>query len=157
MLAWFWTFRLINNFILTVNLCDKVVLTSTALHTPVQYFPYQQPRVRQAVRHHLAPYLSIPTHLCLLTPPSLFDTVSLVFLLSLSLTLFQSLFFPLCHFPSAFLCHYSAHMSRLKRELLLLACVKSVCGSVRLTLCVCVSPLLSALGLISVFTLIEEL
>lgn len=39
----------------------------------------------------------------------------------------QSLFSSVCH--STFLCHYSAHMSRLKRKPLLLASVFSLCGS----------------------------
>lgn len=72
-----------------------------------------------------------PTSVCSLLPASLCATISLLllyifFLLSLSLS--QSLFPFLCHFSSASPCHYSAHMSRLKRQPLLPACAISLCG-----------------------------
>lgn len=98
----------------------------------------------------LYPFRFVPTYLCLLTAPclSLCDTISLPLLyifyshyLCLSLS-----FLFLCHFPSASPCHYSAHMSRLKRQPLLPACVVSLRGSTSLTLTlwVCISAYVHA-------------
>lgn len=83
----------------------------------------------------LYPFRSVPTHLCLLIAPCLalchYLTPFIIYFFLLSLSLSQSLFPFLCHFSSASPCHYSAHMSRLKRQPLLPACAISLCGGAR--------------------------
>lgn len=74
-----------------------------------------------------------PTSVRSLLPASLrhYLTPFIIYFFLLSLSLSQPLFPFLCHFPSASPCHYSAHMSRLKRQPLLPACAISLCGGAR--------------------------
>lgn len=85
----------------------------------------------------LYPFWSFPpTSVCSFLPASLCATISILLLYLFflhSLSLSQPSFPFLCHFPSTSPCHYSAHMSRLKRRPLLPACVISFCGGASLT------------------------
>lgn len=100
-----------------------------------------------------------PTSVCSLLPASLSATILLLFVIYIFYSHYLCLslsFLFLCHFLSASSCHYSAHMSRLKRQPLLPACVICFCGgchfdtnfvSAHVRICTCLYVCISDLSI----------